>query len=99
MADTTNTQREPNPTRPPLVQALEVTPTLKPRRNWLGVAMFTPAILYIVAIIGVPFVMAFLYAFSSARVGTENLHFVGFENFRSVLTSPAFQRSIWNSFV
>jgi multiple sugar transport system permease protein len=43
--------------------------------------------------------MAFFYAFSSARVGAENLHFVGLENFRSIISSPTFRASLWNSFV
>src|SRR2546428_8805380 len=34
----------------------------RPGGRWLGAAMFLPAILYVVAIIGVPFLMAFLYA-------------------------------------
>ena len=35
----------------------------------LGLAMFTPAVLYIVLLIGAPFVLAIFYAFSDARIG------------------------------
>ncbi len=69
------------------------------RAAWLGVAMFSPAILYIVALVGVPFAMAFVYALSDATVASTRLHFVGLANFRSVLQSPAFRRSILDSFV
>jgi multiple sugar transport system permease protein len=69
------------------------------RFNWLGVAMFGPAVLYIAAIIGLPLVLAFLYAFGSVKVGSSGYHFVGFANFRSVVQSSTFQRSLLNTFV
>ena len=68
-------------------------------RHWLGPAMFLPAILYVVAIIGLPFVLAVFYAFGDVKVGTVGYHFVGLENFRSVLQSPAFRGSLWHSFL
>jgi multiple sugar transport system permease protein len=67
--------------------------------NWLGVAMLAPAVLYIVAIIGVPLVLAFLYAFGNVRVGSVGYQFVGLENFRSILQSPAFRQALANSFL
>lgn len=69
------------------------------RAAWLGVAMFSPAIVYILALVGIPFLMAFVYALSDATVASTHLRFVGLENFRSVLQSPAFRRAIVNSFV
>jgi len=67
--------------------------------RWLGPAMFLPAIAYILALVGVPLVLAVLYAFSDARIGTSGIHLVGFENFRSVLESPSFRKAIRNSIV
>ena len=69
------------------------------RAAWLGVAMLSPAVVFILALVGVPFVMAFVYAMSDATVGSTGLRFVGLENFRSVLESPTFRRAIVNSFV
>jgi len=66
---------------------------------WLGAAMFSPAILYIVLLIGAPFVLAIYYAFSDARIGSTDLHFVGLENFRSILQSPSFRKAVQNSIV
>src|SRR5205809_7399990 len=63
----------------------------------LGAAMFAPAALYIALLIGTPFVLALYYAFSDARIGTSELHFVGLENFRSILQSPSFRTAIKNS--
>jgi multiple sugar transport system permease protein len=66
---------------------------------WLGAAMFSPAILYIVLLIGAPFVLAIYYAFSDARIGSTDLHFVGLENFRSIIQSPSFRKAVQNSIV
>src|ERR1700692_936002 len=65
----------------------------------LGTAMFAPAALYILLLIGVPFVLAMYYAFSDARIGNTELHFVGLENFRSILQSPSFRSAVKNSIV
>ena len=43
----------------------------------LGTAMFAPSVLFILALIGVPFCLAVFYAFSDARIGSTGLHFVG----------------------
>jgi multiple sugar transport system permease protein len=61
--------------------------------------MFAPAVLYIVALVGVPFILAFVYATGNVKVGTEDYQFVGVANFRSVLENPTFRQSITNSFI
>jgi len=61
--------------------------------------MFFPAIAFIVLLIGAPFALAVMYAFSDARIGSPGFHFVGFENFRSILQSPSFQAALRNSVV
>jgi len=66
---------------------------------FLGAAMFTPAILYIVLLIAAPFLLAVFYAFSDARIGSVGLHYVGLENFRSILQSPSFRKALRNSVV
>jgi multiple sugar transport system permease protein len=65
----------------------------------LGAMMFFPAVAYIVLLIGASFVLAVMYAFSDARIGGGALHFVGLENFRSILQSPSFQAALRNSIV
>ncbi len=65
----------------------------------LGVAMFAPALIYIAAVVGLPLCLAFLYSVGDVRVGSVGYHFVGLDNFRSVLRSPTFRRSLANSFV
>ena len=65
----------------------------------LGFAMFSPAVLYIVLLIGAPFLLAIFYAFSDARIGGGQLHYVGLENFRSILQSPSFRKAVKNSII
>jgi multiple sugar transport system permease protein len=69
------------------------------RQRWLGPAMFLPAILYVVALVGVPFVLAFLYSVGDVKVGSVGYHFVGLKNFASVLRNPTFLLALRNSFV
>ncbi len=72
---------------------------MRRHQRWLGPAMFMPAILYIVALVGVPFVMAFVYSVSDAKVGSVHYHFVGLKNFIDILHNPTFIRSLENSFL
>ncbi len=69
------------------------------RQRWLGPAMFLPAVLYVIALVGVPLVMAFLYSVGDVRVGSVGYHFVGLANFESVLQNPTFLVALRNSFV
>ena len=97
-------------TQQALSSDLEKPGGLKPRRvkvksfgaaqsPLLGTAMFAPAALYILLLIGAPFAMAIFYAFSDARIGNDQLHFVGLENFRSILQSPSFIKALQNSII
>ncbi len=67
--------------------------------RWLGVLMIAPAVLYIVLVVGLPFVLAILYAFSGVTMGSRTIEFVGFKNFISVLETTKFQTSLRNTFV
>lgn len=64
----------------------------------LGWAMLSPALVYIVGFIGVPFVLAILLSFSNATVGDPRIsHLVGFENYISLLHQPNFVIALKNS--
>lgn len=69
------------------------------KQRWLGPAMFIPAMLYIVALIGVPFALAFFYSLGDVKVGSASYHFVGLANFRSILHNPTFRLALRNSFL
>jgi multiple sugar transport system permease protein len=67
--------------------------------TWLGICFIAPAVIYIAALVGLPLALAFLYSVGDVKVGSVGYQFVGLENFRSVLQSPAFRRSLLDSFV
>ena len=73
--------------------------SLLDRPGWLGAIMIGPAVLYIVLLVGLPFVLALLYSFSSISMGSRTLDFVGLRNFESVMATTKFQTSLRNTFV
>src|SRR6478735_3572465 len=81
------------------VGKVKIKPAGAARSPLLGFAMFSPAVLYIVLLIGAPFVLAIFYAFSDARIGGGQLHYVGLENFRSIIQSPSFKAALKNSII
>lgn len=72
--------------------------SLVDRQKALGWLMLSPAILYILAFVGVPFVLAILLSFSNATVGHPRPdHFVGFANYLRVIHQPQFHTALRNS--
>ena len=69
------------------------------RDEWLGPFMIGPAVLYIVLVLGVPFLLALFYSVSDITVGSRTLGFVGLKNFASVVETTKFQTSLKNTFV
>jgi multiple sugar transport system permease protein len=69
------------------------------RSEWLGPFMIGPAVLYIVLVLGVPFLLALYYSVSDITVGSRTLGFVGLKNFASVVETTKFQTSLKNTFV
>jgi len=66
---------------------------------WLGRLMIAPAVVYIVALVGFPFVLALLYSVSSVTVGSPELNFVGLANFRRIVENPTFWEALRNTFI
>ncbi len=65
----------------------------------LGALLLAPAVIYIAALVGFPFLLAIFYSLSNATVGNPSPTFVGLENFRLILDDPTFWRSLQNSIV
>jgi multiple sugar transport system permease protein len=61
--------------------------------------MFYPAMIYVLSVIGLPFALAVVYAFSDIKVGSVGYHFVGLQNFKSILHSATFLRALYDSFI
>jgi multiple sugar transport system permease protein len=68
------------------------------REGFLGPVMLAPAVLYILLLVGVPFVIAILYSLSDVTVGDQSIDLVGFDNFRAVWKQSAFQTALRNTF-
>ena len=66
---------------------------------WLWRAMLAPAILYIVLLVGFPFLLSIFYSVSSATVASREVHFVGLENFRRIVESGTFWLSLKNTII
>ncbi len=70
------------------------------RGGVIGALMLAPAVIYVVALVGLPFLLAIALSLSSATVGDPTIHgFVGLANFISVAQEPAFQLALRNSFI
>jgi multiple sugar transport system permease protein len=67
------------------------------REAVLAPLMLTPVALYIVLLVGFPFLMAFVYSFSNVTVGNPDYRMIGFGNFTAVLHDPAFRTSLLNT--
>ncbi|MBI3827281.1 MAG: sugar ABC transporter permease [Candidatus Rokubacteria bacterium] len=61
--------------------------------------MILPAVLYVLALVGVPFCLSLYLALTDAKIASSELSFVGLENFRSALASPTFIKSLGNTFI
>ena len=65
--------------------------------RWLWRSMLTPAVAYIIALVGFPFFVSLYYSVSNATVGSSAAHFVGLENFRRVVNNPTFWIALSNT--
>ncbi|HEY7301035.1 MAG TPA: sugar ABC transporter permease [Xanthobacteraceae bacterium] len=77
-------------------------------RFWAGFAdneqrlwgtLLAPAILYIVLLVGFPFLLSVYYSVSDASVGSRSLGFVGLENYRRLVESQTFWVALRNTVV
>ena len=69
------------------------------RRDVLGALFVAPAILYVLLLVGVPFLMAIYYALSAYTIYNPEWTFVGLSNFVDILENPVFKQTLWNTFV
>jgi multiple sugar transport system permease protein len=65
----------------------------------LGPLFIAPAIVFIVALVAVPFCLALYYSVSAYNMGNLSLSFVGLKNFIAVTRSEIFQRTLVNTFI
>lgn len=69
------------------------------REGLLAPLLLLPSIIYITALVAVPFLLAIAFALSDVTVGDPSYDFVGLRNFAAILEDPTFRRSLRNSVV
>ena len=88
-----------------LAEPVVLAPTVKSVSNLsrvdrrLGVLMLAPALVYIAALVGLPFLLAVFLSLTNSSAGSLEFSFVGLQNFANVIRNPVFQRSLKNTFI
>jgi multiple sugar transport system permease protein len=67
--------------------------------RWLARLLIAPALLYIAAVIGLPFFLAIWFSLSDVTVSSSAGHFVGLDNFRNAVADPSFRTALGNTFL
>jgi multiple sugar transport system permease protein len=70
---------------------------LADRDGVLAPLMLLPAILYVIALVAVPFFLAIGYSLSDVSAGDPSFDFVGLDQYRTVVGDPVFRRSLGNT--
>src|SRR5438270_12006416 len=69
------------------------------REGVLGYLLITPAVLYILALVGYPFLLALWFSVSDASVGNPKGAFIGLGNFQWAVESDVFREALRNTFL
>ncbi|MDP2776793.1 MAG: sugar ABC transporter permease, partial [Anaerolineales bacterium] len=67
------------------------------REDLLGPLFLFPAVVYIVALVGIPFIIAMAYSVTDVTAGNTSLDFVGLQNFQAILKTDQFTQSLRNT--
>jgi multiple sugar transport system permease protein len=69
------------------------------RPGVLGGFFLAPSIVYVLVLVGVPFLLAVYYALSAYTIYNPSYHFVGLQNFIEVVQSQIFRQTLLNTFI
>jgi multiple sugar transport system permease protein len=69
------------------------------REGLLAPLFLLPAVVYIIALVAVPFLLALVFAFSDVTTGDPSIDWVGLNNFDAIFDDPVFWRSLRNTLV
>jgi multiple sugar transport system permease protein len=69
------------------------------RREVLGAVFVAPAILYVLLLVGLPFLLALYYSVSAYTIYDPSWRFVGLSNFAQIVRDPVFQHTLGNTFL
>jgi multiple sugar transport system permease protein len=82
---------------PPPVQ--QARARLADREGFLAPLFLLPAVVYIIALVALPLLLAIAFAFSDVTVGDPSLDWVGLRNFDAIFDDPVFWRALRNTVV
>src|SRR6266511_142789 len=77
-------------------------PTRRPladRDGFLAWVFLLPSVVYIVALVAVPFVLAIAFSVSDVTAGDPSFNYAGLRNFQRAFDDPVFWRSLRNTFL
>jgi len=69
------------------------------RRDVLGAILISPAILYVLLLVGVPFLLSVYFSVSAFTIYNPSWQFVGLANFGDLVQDPVFQKTLGNTFI
>jgi len=69
------------------------------RREVLGSVLAAPAVLYVLLLVGLPFLMAMYYSVSAYTIYNPSWRFVGLANFEQIVRNPVFLHTLGNTFL
>jgi multiple sugar transport system permease protein len=69
------------------------------RPKVLGPIFVAPAVLYVLALVGVPFLLAMYYSVSAYTIYNQSYSFVGLRNFIQIFHDDVFRQTLLNTFV
>src|ERR1044071_5911380 len=69
------------------------------RRDVLGSILIAPAILYVLLLVGLPFLLSVYYSVSAYTLYDPSWSFVGLDNFEQIIENPAFPQTLGNTFL
>ena len=69
------------------------------RRDVLGTILVAPAVLYVLLLVGVPFLLAVYYSVSAYTIYNPSWRFVGLTNFIQIVHNPVFLQTLGNTFL
>jgi multiple sugar transport system permease protein len=72
---------------------------LADREGALAWVFLMPSVVYIVALVAIPFVLAVGFALSDVTTGDPSFDWVGLDNFRAIFDDPVFWQSLGNTFL
>jgi multiple sugar transport system permease protein len=75
----------------------EVRLKMADRDGFLAWLFLVPTVVYIIALVGIPFALAIAFAFSDVTTGDSSFQWVGFKNFELIFQDPVFWTSLWNT--